>query len=168
MAGKSDFSWGVIEIDFAKNLENHTSRENKLLVRTSHFSMEEFDRNKIVHALNREAGVPLDLAQKIAEETEERLQKLGTLYLTASLIREFVNSILVEKGLHEYRHSLSRLGIPVDDVTQLIKKAEINSFFSYQSKSNSISQIYHYLISIALANDDPQNSHLYIKKLKLN
>jgi ribonucleoside-triphosphate reductase len=120
-------SLGNTVIDFAKNLENHTSRENRLLVRTSHFSMEEFDRNKIVNALNREAGVPLDLAQKIAEETEERLLKLGTLYLTASLIREFVNSILVEKGLHEYRHSLSRLGIPVDDVTQLIKKAETSS-----------------------------------------
>ena len=116
---------GSMMLDFAQNLEDHTLKEQrKLLVRTSRFTMEEFDRNKIVQSLNREAGVPLDLAQKIAEETEERLLKLDTLYLTASLIREFVNAILVEKGLQEYRQKLTRLGLPVFDVTQLIKSAE--------------------------------------------
>lgn len=116
---------GVFVFDFSQNVEKHAIQDKgKLLVRTSRLAMEEFDRNKIEHALNREAGVPIELAHKIAEETEERLLKLGTVYLTAPLIREFVNTILVEKGLHEYRHKLTRLGLPVYDVSQLIKQSE--------------------------------------------
>ena len=119
---------GNMVIGFSQSVEEHALRgEGKLFVRTSRLAMEEFDRNRIVQALNREAGVPVDLAQKVAEETEERLLKLDTLYLTAPLIREFVNAVLVEKGLQEYRHKLTRLGLPVYDVTQLIKKAEKSS-----------------------------------------
>ncbi|MCX8171773.1 MAG: hypothetical protein N3E47_07445, partial [Candidatus Bathyarchaeota archaeon] len=86
-----------------------------------------FDRNKIAESLIREAGVPSDLAQKISRETEERLLKLDTKYLTAPLIREFVNAILIERGLEEYRHRLTRLGLPVYDVTQLIKAMSSSS-----------------------------------------
>ncbi len=116
---------GSMVLDFSQDIDEHALREKgRLLVRTSRLAMEEFDRNRIVQALNREARVPMELAQKIAEETEERLLKLDTLYLTAPLIREFVNAVLVEKGLQEYRHKLTRLGLPVYDVAQLIKKAE--------------------------------------------
>ena len=107
-------------IEFVNQLEESAFRK-RMLVRTSRLAIEPFDRNKIAVSLIREAGVPADLAQKIARETEERLQKLNTKYLTAPLIREFVNSILIERGLEEYRHKLTRLGLPVYDVTQLIK-----------------------------------------------
>jgi ribonucleoside-triphosphate reductase len=83
--------------------------------------MEEFDRNKIVEALVKEANVPIVQAQKVARETEKRLLEFKTKYLTAPLIREMVNSILVEKGLEDYRHKLTRLGLPVYDVNQLIE-----------------------------------------------
>jgi len=112
---------GEMVVEFAQGLDEHALREHgKPLVRTSRLAMEDFDRSKIARSLIREGGVPTDLAQKIAEEVEERIAKLGTLYLTAPLIREFVNAILVEKGLQEYRHKLTRLGLPVYDVTQLI------------------------------------------------
>lgn len=115
---------GRAVVDFDQRIDEHLQRaQGKLLVRTSRIAIEEFDKNMISQVLNREAGVPIDLAQKIAGETEERLQKLDTLYLTASLIREFVNAILIEKGLQEYRHKLTRLGIPVYDVTRIIKSA---------------------------------------------
>ncbi|MEM1531208.1 MAG: anaerobic ribonucleoside-triphosphate reductase [Candidatus Bathyarchaeia archaeon] len=107
-------------IDFASNLEERAFKR-RMLVRTSRLAIEPFDRNKIADSLVREAGVPIDLAQKIARETEERLLKLDTKYLTAPLIREFVNAILIERGLEEYRHKLTRLGLPVYDVTQLIR-----------------------------------------------
>jgi len=107
-------------IDFASHLEEGTFKR-RMLVRTSRLAIEYFDRNKIAESLVREAGVPIDLAQKIAKETEERLLKLDTKYLTAPLIREFVNAILIERGLEEYRHKLTRLGLPIYDVTQLIK-----------------------------------------------
>lgn len=119
---------GNMMIGFGQNIEEQALKgQKRLLVRTSRLVMEEFDHNKIASALNKEAGVPSDLAQKIAEETEDRLLKLGTLYLTAPLIREFVNAVLIEKGLHEYRHKLTRLGLPVYDVTQLIRSAEVSS-----------------------------------------
>jgi ribonucleoside-triphosphate reductase len=119
---------GSLMVEVTQNVEMESLKQHrKLLVRTSRLAMEEFDRNKIVKALMREAGVPSQLARKIAEETEERLLKLDTLYLTAPLIREFVNAILIEKGLHEYRHRHTRLGLPVYDVTQTIKRAQMSA-----------------------------------------
>ena len=67
--------------------------------------------------------MPVEIAQKIASETEARVYKFQTAYLTAPLIREIVNSILVEHGYEEYRHKLTRLGLPVADVAELILRA---------------------------------------------
>ncbi len=57
--------------------------------------------------------MPVELAQKLTSETESRLYKFQTQYLTAPLIREMVNSLLVEQNLEEYRHKLTRLGLQV-------------------------------------------------------
>jgi len=108
-------------VEVAEEIEENAFQRKKMLVRTSRLSLEHFERNKIAESLIKEAGVPADLAQRIARETERRLTKLRTKYLTAPLIREFVNAILIERGLEEYRHKLTRLGLPVYDVTQLIK-----------------------------------------------
>ncbi|MGQ9460082.1 MAG: anaerobic ribonucleoside-triphosphate reductase [Candidatus Bathyarchaeaceae archaeon] len=108
-------------IGFTEDIEEQYFKRRRMLVRTSRLAIEEFDRNKIVEALVKEANVPIDLAQKIARETENRLSEFKTKYLTAPLIREIVNAILIEKGLEEYRHKLTRLGLPVFDVTQLIR-----------------------------------------------
>jgi ribonucleoside-triphosphate reductase len=85
--------------------------------------MEEFNADKIMQSLVKEAGMPVELAQKITSETESRLYKFQTQYLTAPLIREMVNALLVEHNLEEYRHKLTRLGMPVFDVTQLLGQA---------------------------------------------
>ena len=108
-------------VEFADEIENSMYRE-QMLVRTSRLAIERFDRNKIAESLIREASVPADLAQRVAREAERRLLKLGTKYLTAPLIREFVNAILIERGLEEYRHKMTRLGFPVYDVTLLMKE----------------------------------------------
>ena len=112
---------GKMVIDVAEEIERKSVKRKRILVRTSRFALEDFDANKIVDSLIREAGMPVDLAQKIAKETERRLVKSKTKYLTAPLIREVVNSILIEKGLEEYRHKLTRLGLPVHDVTSLVE-----------------------------------------------
>ncbi|NIU39060.1 helix-turn-helix domain-containing protein [Candidatus Bathyarchaeota archaeon] len=112
---------GRMLIDVAETIEERFFKRRKMMVRASRLAMEEFDRNKIAESLVKEANVPHDLAQKIARETQGRLLKIKTKYLTAPLIREFVNTILIEKGLEEYRHKLTRLGLPIHDVTQLIK-----------------------------------------------
>ncbi len=118
---------GKMLVDVSEAIEERTFKRRRMMVRASRLAMEEFDRNKIAHALVKEAKVPQDLAQKIARETEARLLEVKTKYLTAPLIREFVNAILIEKGLEEYRHKLTRLGLPVYDVTQLIKSAGASS-----------------------------------------
>ena len=113
---------GIEVIKFARELEEYIAiKKGKLYVRTSRFSIEEFNKEKIINSLTTEANIPYDLAEEIATEAEERLIQLKTTYLTAPLIREFVNAILIEKGLDEYRHKLTRLGMPIYDVYQLFK-----------------------------------------------
>jgi anaerobic ribonucleoside-triphosphate reductase len=118
---------GRMLVDVAETIEERSFKRRRMMVRSSRLAMEEFDRNKIVESLVTEANVPHELAQKIARETEARLLEIKAKYLTAPLIRELVNAILVEKGLEEYRHKLTRLGLPIYDVTQLIKSAGAKS-----------------------------------------
>jgi len=112
---------GKMVIDIAEEIERKSVKRKRIFVRTSLFALEDFDASKIVDSLIREAGMPVDLAQKIAKEAEKRLVKSKTKYLTAPLIREVVNAILIEKGLEEHRHKLTRLGLPVHDVKSLIQ-----------------------------------------------
>jgi ribonucleoside-triphosphate reductase len=65
--------------------------------------------------------MPAELAQKIAKEAEKQLLRSKTKYLTAPLVREVVNAILIEDGLEDYRNKLTRLGVPVHDVTNLLE-----------------------------------------------
>lgn len=111
---------GKMVINVAEEIEKKGLRAQKILVRTSRYSLEEFDVNRIADSLIREAGMHADLAQKVAKEAEKRLLKSRTRYITAPLIREVVNAVLVERGLEEYRHKLTRLGLPVHDVTALV------------------------------------------------
>ena len=117
---------GSIVVNFARDIEEYvTVKRGRLFVRTSRLAIEEFDRSKIARSLVTEAGVPYEQAEEIAAEAEERLIRLKTAYLTAPLIREFVNAILIEKKLEDYRHKLTRLGMPVYDVTQSLKTASV-------------------------------------------
>jgi ribonucleoside-triphosphate reductase (formate) len=117
-------SLGRLVLNLTKQIEEQSMLESgKLYVRSSRQAMEEFNADKILQSLVREAGMPVELAQKIASETEARVYKFQTAYLTAPLIREIVNSLLVEHGYEEYRHKLTRLGLPVADVTELITRA---------------------------------------------
>ena len=114
---------GRLVLNLTRQIEEQSLVESgKLYVRTSHQTMEEFNANKILQSLVKEAGMPVELAQKITSETESRLYKFQTQYLTAPLIREIVNALLVEHSMEEYRHKLTRLGMPIYDVTQLLGK----------------------------------------------
>ena len=115
---------GKMVIDVADRVEKKAFKPRGMLVRTSHSTLEEFDANKIANSLIREAKMPADAAQKTAKEAEKRLLKSKTKYVTAPLVREVVNAILIEKGLEDYRHKLTRLGMPVHEVTALIEAKE--------------------------------------------
>ncbi len=115
---------GKMVLDVADRVEKKAVKPRGMMVRTSHWTVEEFDANKIANSLIKEAKVPAELAQKAAKEAEKRLVKSKTKYLTAPLIREVVNGILVEKGYEDYRHKLTRVGMPVHEVTALIESKE--------------------------------------------
>jgi len=115
---------GKMVLDVADRVEKKAVKPRGMVVRTSHLTLEEFDANKIANSLIKEAKVPAELAQKAAKETEKRLVKSKTKYLTASLIREVVNGILVEKGYEDYRNKLTRVGMPIHEVTALIESKD--------------------------------------------
>ncbi len=115
---------GKMVLDVADRVEKKAVKPRGMLVRTSHLTVEEFDANKIANSLIKEAKVPAELAQKAAKEAEKRLVKSKTKYLTAPLIREIVNGILVEKGYEEYRHKLTRVGMPVHEVTTSLESKD--------------------------------------------
>jgi ribonucleoside-triphosphate reductase len=112
---------GKMVIDVADRVEKKAVKPKGMLVRTSHFTFEEFDVNKIANSLIREGKMPADEAQKTAKETEKLLVKSKIKYLTAALIREIVNVLLIEKGMEDYRHKLARVGLPVHEVMTLIE-----------------------------------------------
>lgn len=63
---------GRMIVGVTESIEERVFRRRKMMFRTSRLAMEEFDRNKIAESLTREAGVPIDLAQKIARGTKEQ------------------------------------------------------------------------------------------------
>jgi len=114
---------GARVLDYYRNIGDFlTKKTRRLEVRRSNLVMEPFDRTKIENFLIKEASLRADLAAQIATEVEERLLSVPVRYLTAPLIREFVNAVLIEKGLEDYRHKLTRLGLPVYDVTSFFEK----------------------------------------------
>ena len=116
---------GKLVLSLARQIEERSIIESgKMYVRTSHDSIEEFNSHKIIQSLVREGSLPLELAQKITEEVENRIYKYQTAYLTGSLIRELVNSVLLEHGYEEYRHKLARVGLPAFEVQETISNAE--------------------------------------------
>ena len=116
---------GKLVLSLARQIEERSIIESgKMYVRTSHDSIEEFNSQKIIQSLVREGSLPLELAQKITEEVENRIYKYQTAYLTGSLIRELVNSVLLEHGHEEYRHKLARVGLPTFEVQEMISNAE--------------------------------------------
>jgi ribonucleoside-triphosphate reductase len=111
---------GKLVLSLARQIEERSIIESgKMYVRTSRHSIEEFNSNRIIQSLVREANMPLEQAHKITEEVENKVYKFQTAYLTSSLIRETVNSVLIEHGFEEYRSKLARLGLPTSDVVEL-------------------------------------------------
>jgi len=114
-------SLGRSVLNLNRQIEEQTLFESgKLYVRTSKHRIEPFNADKILQSLVKEANMPLELAQRITNEIENRLYRIQAHYLTAPLIREMVNALLIEQGYEVYRQRLTRLGKPVYDVSEMI------------------------------------------------
>jgi anaerobic ribonucleoside-triphosphate reductase len=95
------------------SMEQILNDQNKpIMIRTSKYSKEPFNANKIEDYLVKEGQLEKFLAIQISKEVKERLSKANIGYLTTPLMREYINAILLENGLEEIRHKLTRLGTP--------------------------------------------------------
>ncbi|MEM4311046.1 MAG: anaerobic ribonucleoside-triphosphate reductase [Nitrososphaerales archaeon] len=142
-------------LNLNRQIEEQTLFESgKLYVRTSRHRIEPFNPDKILQSLVKEADMPLELAQRITNEIESRLPKIQTHYLTAPLIREIVNALLIEQGLEVYRQRLTRLGKPVYDVSELISSTGSGKWAMDELKDVMAGSILaEYLLLIQLTKD---------------
>ena len=94
-------------------------------VRTSRGLILDWDRERIVQQLIKESKLveefyggstaTEDLAREIAQSVEIKIQKLGLKFLSGPLIREIMNTTLLERELYQYRNVCTRVGTPVFD-----------------------------------------------------
>jgi len=91
-----------------------------VFVRSSDDNLKGWNRQRIVDALLRETRIDADTAERIGQEVEEFVRHSGIKFVSAPLIRELVNTRLIELGLEEERRMHTRLGMPIHDVKQLI------------------------------------------------
>ena len=112
----------VIDLQARQKSEqtNTETTDMALDVRTSGEDLTGWDRGKIVEALMRETGLDQQTSDEISIEVEEVIKKAAIKCITAPLIRELVDSKLIERGLEEIRKKHTRLGVPIYDVDQLI------------------------------------------------
>src|SRR3712207_3775946 len=116
---------GKLVLSLARQIEERSIIESgKMYVRTNKHTIEEFNSHDALPIFVREANLPLEQAHKITEEVENKIYRFQTTYLTSSLIRETVNSILIEHGHEAYRNKLARLGLPSSDIVQLLSSQD--------------------------------------------
>ena len=109
------------------SMEQIFNAQNKtLMIRTSKYSKEPFNFNKIQEFLIKEGEMEEFQAKQIAQEVEERLSKTSIEYFTAPLMREYINAVLLENGLEKIRRKLTRLGTPPYEVFKLFEDDLVN------------------------------------------
>jgi ribonucleoside-triphosphate reductase len=94
-------------------------------VRRSDGHILEWDRERIVRQILVETrlvetfydgeGADEETARAVAREVEDRVRRLNLTALSAPLIREIMNMVLLEHGLVRYRNVCTRVGTPVYD-----------------------------------------------------
>ena len=113
-----------------KKIVNHKSMTDLSLLVSAPTSENIFpwDREKIVHALVKEAETPLNISRKIAKAVEEKIFDLGLSEITTSLIRELVDNELFARGYEHKWRKQKIIGIPTFDLKQLfLSKSKENS-----------------------------------------
>lgn len=87
-----------------------------------------WDKGRIIKALESEADLDEMVAADIASAVEKKILASGIQRISTSLIREFVDNELFERGLDAKLQKQTSLGMPKFDLEQLIfSKAQENS-----------------------------------------
>ncbi|MBN1215058.1 MAG: hypothetical protein JXA99_06385 [Candidatus Lokiarchaeota archaeon] len=141
-------------------IEQTLNHFNKcLLIRTSKYITEPFDSKKINNFLIKEAGMESFLAKKISNLVQNKLSKTKIKYLTSPLLREYINGILLEEGLEEFRHKLTRLGVPPYDTNIFFQNNSLDPELFIKRMGSEVSE------QFLLLNLLPNNlADLYLSK----
>ncbi len=111
---------GKLVLNLVRQIEERSILESgKIYIRTLD-KFQEFNTHRIMQMLIRDAGMSPEIANKIAEEVESKIFKLGLSYLTDPIVNEIINNTLLEHGYEEYRARLSRVGIASSELSRLL------------------------------------------------
>ncbi|MHA1670338.1 MAG: anaerobic ribonucleoside-triphosphate reductase [Promethearchaeota archaeon] len=115
-------------------------QDKSIMIRTSKYSTEPFNLENIEKYLVREGEMEFFQAKQIAKEVSERLSRTEVEYLTTPLMREYINSILLENGLEDVRHRLTRLGTPPFEAKKLFNNNHLDPEMFIQELGSDVSE----------------------------
>ncbi|NYZ80057.1 hypothetical protein H0N95_02285 [Candidatus Micrarchaeota archaeon] len=115
------------EVD--ENSANQFESYHSIEVRTSKSTLETFDRERIADSLVKETRVPKAVADEIAYSVENEIRRSQLKNISAALIREMVNSALLERKLVSAQSNYTRVGLPVYDIKNIIERKKVSSPF---------------------------------------
>ncbi|MCK5593882.1 MAG: anaerobic ribonucleoside-triphosphate reductase [Candidatus Aenigmarchaeota archaeon] len=124
--------------------KNRDSEDKTLFVRTSDDDIRSWDKVFIVKSLMSEVGMPEPDALKVATEVEFFIKNSNLKFVSAPLVREITNTKLLEHGYESYRKRYTRLGLPLNDMTDLFfnsNKENSNVHHSSEAINMTISGI---------------------------
>jgi ribonucleoside-triphosphate reductase len=127
------------DIDAAIQFENYHS----IHVRTSKNTIEPFSKKRISDSIMKETRLPRVIAEEIADEVENDVRRLQLKSISSPLIREIVNTKLLERKLTEAKVKYTRVGLPVYDINEIIEKHKLASpYLLNEMFGNSMMQEY--------------------------
>ncbi len=128
-----------VDADSAFQFESYHS----IKVRTSKNVLEAFDRSKITNSLVKETRIPRPVAEEISEEVETDIRRLQLRNVSTPLIREMVNTTLIQKRLEDVKMQYTRIGIPVYDIKETIEREkQVSPYDMNQHFGNTILEEY--------------------------
>ena len=86
-----------------------------------------FDDNNIAKVLNKETGLDMQIATKIAEDVIRKIIGLGVNEISTNYIRELVCVELTQRGMNKYRNLFAR-AINLENINFKIDEEFINQF----------------------------------------
>lgn len=102
-------------------------------------NLSDFDKNKIASALEKELGLSIIESNEIARLVEKSLLKSDMHYVTTNMIREVVNSILLERGHSKELSQHSNLSIPLQNVNEMFfNPNQENSNTAFSPEANNL------------------------------
>jgi ribonucleoside-triphosphate reductase len=86
-----------------------------------------FDENNVAKVLNKETGLDINLAEKVAEDVIRKIIGLGIDEITTNYIRELVCVELTQRGLNKYRNLFAR-AINLENISFKLDEDFISKF----------------------------------------